>query len=115
MGSRGLAAVGVILSAMVLLIMAILPALAEGLPAECAARDAAVAEQVRTLMSRDDAQAVGQLHYTLSSLKMARGLCLGQQPAQAERVYRQIDTVLSSGGQTIAEQPRIEQISVLEF
>ncbi len=113
MGSRGLAAIGAILSLMIIMIMAILPALAQNLPPECAARDAAATEQVRTVIHRDDPQSVWLLHYMLGSLKMARGLCVGQQPGQAERVYSQIDAAFAGHSQ-LAERP-VQEAQAVEF
>ena len=96
MRSNGLVGVGALLSLLVLLILLILPTLAHAMPAECAASDAAISERVRTLTGRHDANAVWLLSYSLASLKLARGLCLGQQPEQAQRIYAYLAAALEA-------------------
>jgi hypothetical protein len=105
MHSRGLAAVGAVLSLLVLLILLILPTLAHAMPPDCAAADAAISEKVRALTGRHDANAVWLLSNSLASLKIARGLCLGQQPEQAQRIYAFLATALEADiGPVVADQ-----------
>jgi hypothetical protein len=105
MKSNGLVGVGAILSLLVLIILLILPTLAHAMPLECAATDAAISEKVRALTGRHDAHAVWLLSYSLSSLKVARGLCLGQQPEQAQRIYAFLATALEVDvGPVVADQ-----------
>jgi hypothetical protein len=101
MRSNGLVGVGAVLSLLVLLILLILPTLAHAMPQECAASDAAISEKVRALTGRHDANAVWLLSYSLASLKMARGLCVGQQPEQAQRIYAFLAAALESDTATI--------------
>jgi hypothetical protein len=103
MQSRGLAAIGALLSLLVLLILFILPTLAHAMPAECAATDAALSEKVRALSERHDPAAVWLLSYSLASLKMARGLCVGQQPEQAQRIFTFLATALDAADQQLGE------------
>jgi hypothetical protein len=106
MKSHGLVGVGAILSLLVLLILLLLPTLAHAMPPECATEDAAISEKVKALAGRHDGPAVWLLSYSLSSLKMARGLCLGQQPEQAQRIYAFLAAALRAD-----TGPQLSQVS----
>jgi hypothetical protein len=112
MRANGLVSVGAILSLLVLLILIILPTLAHAMPAECARTDAAISEKVRQLTGRHDPSAVWLLSYSLSSLKMARGLCLGQQPEQAQRIYAFIATALEADTGTFVADQQLGQATL---
>jgi len=103
MKPKGLAAVGAVLSLAVLIILLVLPTLAHAMPQECAAEDAAISEKVRALMPRHDPSAVWLLGHSLASLKVARGLCLGQNPEQAHRIYANIDAVLDGASLQLSQ------------
>jgi hypothetical protein len=112
MKSNGLVGVGALLSLLVLLILLILPTLAHAMPPECAATDAAITEKVRALTGRHDGHAVWLLSYSLSSLKVARGLCLGQQPEQAQRIYAFLATALDADIEPVVADQQLGQVLV---